>query len=147
MLKVCMDEVPEHCCLCMQRSSTTNPTANFCLSLISFRHRLHAHADRIPLMTPSPPSFLPPHLSQASLGVEVVVEDTGCAGVCQDVGVALLQVVAGEGPVVEGRACIMIIYELCMQNNTRAGAAAVTGRAAGGVQDTHGHVSSRDKVL
>lgn len=51
-------------------------------------------------------------LPQASLLVEVVIEDAGCAWVCHDVGIALLQVVAGEGPMVERAACVVVVNEL-----------------------------------
>jgi hypothetical protein len=51
------------------------------------------------------------HLAQASLCVEVVVEHAGRARVREDVRVALLQVVVGEGPVVERAARVVVVDE------------------------------------
>jgi hypothetical protein len=45
----------------------------------------------------------------------MVVEHAGGAGVCQDVGIALLQVVAGEGPMVERAAGVVVVNELQQQ--------------------------------
>ena len=42
---------------------------------------------------------------------EVVPEDAGRARVREDVGVALVQVLAGEGPVVECGACVVVLDE------------------------------------
>jgi hypothetical protein len=53
---------------------------------------------------------LPNLVAQAALE-KVVVEDAGGAGVRQDVGVPLLQAVAGEGPVLEGGAGVVVVNE------------------------------------
>ena len=42
---------------------------------------------------------------------EVIPEDAGRAWMSHDVRVALMQVVLGEGPVIQGRPCIMVLYE------------------------------------
>ena len=57
------------------------------------------------------------HFDEGAYGVaqallpEVVPEDAGGAGVRHDVGVALVQVLGGEGPVIEGGACVVVLYE------------------------------------
>ena len=85
------------------------------------------------VLLPSSPSYLTiqlaclptahptPHLPQSSLLVEVVVEDTGRAWVCEDVGIALLQVVAGEGPVVQRAAGVVVVNKLRTWADTNGG--------------------------